>query len=179
MKTILLGSIAFLVWSSMSTYYYVCNIEGLCMDDQAQISELYDGQTSEKARILEPEKMSEPEVKISSPETFIVHHQYNHQEFIKSARLEEYLTAVKAFIDTSPDARVSIVGNTDDVGPEDYNTELGLKRASYLKEYLVSHGLADSSIAISSDGETSPITSNASKSGRAENRRSEITIKTN
>ncbi|MCK5368250.1 MAG: OmpA family protein, partial [Cyclobacteriaceae bacterium] len=59
---------------------------------------------------------------------------------------------------------------------ETSNYELGLRRAAYAKKYIVEYGIPESSITVASKGESSPIAKNTTKSGRAENRRTEIEI---
>ena len=71
--------------------------------------------------------------------------------------------------------QVTIVGHTDSTGPEDYNMELSVRRAQSAADYLESQGITD--IAVKGMGETQPIADNASKAGRAENRRIELTTR--
>jgi OOP family OmpA-OmpF porin len=73
-------------------------------------------------------------------------------------------------------AFIEIIGHTDDVGDDDYNMALSLKRADSVRDYLVGKGLDSSKVITGGMGETSPIANNSTEEGRAENRRVEILI---
>jgi len=70
---------------------------------------------------------------------------------------------------------VEIRGHTDNVGGEAYNLALSQQRAEAVKEFLISvYGIARERLTIQAYGESEPIESNESESGRAMNRRVEF-----
>ncbi|HEY7319333.1 MAG TPA: OmpA family protein [Candidatus Binatia bacterium] len=70
-----------------------------------------------------------------------------------------------------------IAGHTDNVGSEDYNYELGKKRADAVSRYLITQKKVDPLKVISvSYGESAPLQDNSSSQGRAKNRRVEILV---
>jgi outer membrane protein OmpA-like peptidoglycan-associated protein len=70
-----------------------------------------------------------------------------------------------------------VAGHTDNVGPEDYNFELGKKRADAVSRYLISQKKMDPLRVVTvSYGKDSPLTDNNTTAGRAKNRRVEILI---
>lgn len=75
-----------------------------------------------------------------------------------------------------PSIRVEIQGHTDDRGRESYNQKLSEARAEAVREYLVAQGIDASRITSRGFGPSSPVASNKSKRGRAENRRIEFQI---
>lgn len=75
------------------------------------------------------------------------------------------------------DATVLIVGHTDNVGNRDSNVILGQKRADFSKEYLSKQGIEASRITTESKGPDEPIGENSTAEGKANNRRTVITIK--
>lgn len=75
-----------------------------------------------------------------------------------------------------PSIRIEIQGHTDDRGKESYNQKLSKARAEAVREYLVAHGIDESRITSKGFGPSSPVASNKSKSGRAQNRRIEFQI---
>jgi outer membrane protein OmpA-like peptidoglycan-associated protein/tetratricopeptide (TPR) repeat protein len=71
---------------------------------------------------------------------------------------------------------IEIGGHTDDQGTEDYNAELSLKRAQAVFQYLIDRGTEPGRISCKGYGESKPVSPNDSEEGRAQNRRTEITI---
>jgi outer membrane protein OmpA-like peptidoglycan-associated protein len=71
---------------------------------------------------------------------------------------------------------VDVYGHTDSTGSDAYNQDLSERRATSVADYLSSHGVQPARIATRGFGETQPIESNETESGRAANRRVEIKI---
>ncbi|WP_298492983.1 OmpA family protein [uncultured Algibacter sp.] len=71
---------------------------------------------------------------------------------------------------------IQVVGHTDNTGDATNNIVLGQQRADFAKGYLVKNGILESNIETSSEGPNVPIADNATEAGRAENRRTVITI---
>jgi outer membrane protein OmpA-like peptidoglycan-associated protein len=71
---------------------------------------------------------------------------------------------------------IEVAGHTDNVGSEDYNKGLSQRRASSVASYLSSQGVKQARLLTVGAGETYPVASNASESGRSQNRRVELTI---
>jgi outer membrane protein OmpA-like peptidoglycan-associated protein len=72
--------------------------------------------------------------------------------------------------------RLEMIGHTDSFGREGYNMELSEERASVVIEYLASRGIDRSRLSMVWKGETAPISSNSSASGRQKNRRVEFRV---
>ncbi|HSM14146.1 MAG TPA: OmpA family protein, partial [Thermoanaerobaculia bacterium] len=64
-----------------------------------------------------------------------------------------------------------IQGHTDNVGGENYNEQLGKKRADVVMEYLAKAGIPIFRMAAISYGESAPVADNSTREGRAANRR--------
>jgi outer membrane protein OmpA-like peptidoglycan-associated protein len=70
-----------------------------------------------------------------------------------------------------------VAGHTDSVGAEDYNYELGQRRAERVAGYLVSkEGVDPTQVRVVSYGASQPIADNSTSSGRRSNRRVEILV---
>jgi outer membrane protein OmpA-like peptidoglycan-associated protein len=82
----------------------------------------------------------------------------------------------KALLDVSPPRNLIVEGYTDSQGSESYNQGLSQRRADAVRDYLVQKGYPADHIQTRGMGEGSPIASNASAEGRANNRRVEIVI---
>ena len=74
-------------------------------------------------------------------------------------------------------ARVTIVGHTDDSGPDSVNNPLSRDRAQSVYDYLASRGVSPSHMQTAGRGEREPVADNATESGRARNRRVEIFLR--
>jgi outer membrane protein OmpA-like peptidoglycan-associated protein len=81
------------------------------------------------------------------------------------------LDAVVRFMNANPSVHVQVVGHTDDRGSDDYNSRLGARRATAVKDYLVSRGIAAGRITTMTRGESEPAEGNDTAGGRAKNRR--------
>ena len=71
---------------------------------------------------------------------------------------------------------IEVAGHTDSVGTDAYNQTLSQQRASSVAGYLSSRGVMQQRMIVTGAGESRPIASNDTESGRAQNRRVEITI---
>ena len=77
------------------------------------------------------------------------------------------------------DTTIVVAGHTDSVGSHAYNDRLSDRRASAVAGYLQDYGVRGSRIDAVGYGESRPKTSNASASGRQQNRRVELFIRAN
>lgn len=71
---------------------------------------------------------------------------------------------------------ITIEGNSDEWGTDEYNQALGLKRAKAVKEALVAQGVNADRIAVKSYGETNPVCTEKTKACDAQNRRAEFKL---
>lgn len=83
---------------------------------------------------------------------------------------------ISKYLDKADDARVHIIGHTDNTGDKASNETLGLKRAEFIKRYFMGNAILESHIITSSKGQSEPIADNATEEGRQQNRRVVITI---
>ena len=72
--------------------------------------------------------------------------------------------------------RIEVTGHTDSKGTDAYNMTLSQNRANAVAGYLGSRGVASSRMVVTGAGESRPVASNDTESGRAQNRRVEITL---
>ena len=80
------------------------------------------------------------------------------------------------FLKKYPDAKISVVGFTDNIGSDAYNQRLSERRAQAVKDYLVAHGADAARIEASGRGKNDPVADNKTEKGRAKNRRVEIQV---
>ena len=86
------------------------------------------------------------------------------------------LDGMAAILKCYPAARIELDGYTDSTGNPEANQKLSMDRASAVKDLLVKNGVEESRISTKGFGETHPIASNATATGRAENRRTEMVV---
>ncbi len=89
-------------------------------------------------------------------------------------QLKAYRETAKA--EMSSASKVRITGHTDNVGTDEYNKKLSLKRAEAIRDYLVSLGGDPAKMEVSGEGEARPIADNKTAEGRAKNRRVEVEV---
>lgn len=90
---------------------------------------------------------------------------------------KQKVTDILKYLKNVKDAAVLIVGHSDNVGNRDANVILGQKRAEFSKDYLVKNGIDAERIRTESKGPDEPIGENTTAEGKANNRRTVITIK--
>lgn len=88
----------------------------------------------------------------------------------------ENLAKLSSFLKAYPDRTLMIEGHTDNVGSEDSNLSLSQRRAESVRTYLLEQGISTNRLGAYGKGESSPVASNDSVSGRALNRRVEVII---
>jgi len=82
----------------------------------------------------------------------------------------------------NPSVRVTIEGHTDSIGSDSYNQRLSERRATAVKQYLVSKGVMADRLETVGKGEKEPIAPNTTPNGkdnpegRAMNRRAELKV---
>jgi len=72
--------------------------------------------------------------------------------------------------------RIEVGGHTDNVGADAENQKLSDLRANAVMKYLTSYGIDPTRVTAAGFGETKPVASNDTEEGRAQNRRTEITV---
>lgn len=86
------------------------------------------------------------------------------------------LDAVVKVLNEFNETKLQVAGHTDSSGDAGYNQELSERRAKSVSDYLLSRGVTGNRLITVGYGETRPIASNQTSSGRAENRRVELLI---
>jgi len=93
-----------------------------------------------------------------------------------NAAARESLARFSGIVASYPGLRFNVEGHTDNVGSAATNSELSLRRAITVRDYLIGQGVAASSIDVAGLGLSMPIGDNSTVDGRARNRRVEIVI---
>ena len=80
------------------------------------------------------------------------------------------------FLNQNPTFKVTIEGHCDERGTREYNLALGEKRASAVKDYLISVGINSERVSVVSYGKERPQVLGSNKAAWSMNRRSVTTI---
>jgi outer membrane protein OmpA-like peptidoglycan-associated protein len=76
----------------------------------------------------------------------------------------------------NPITNITVVGHTDSSGTDAINNPLSLNRATSVRDYLVTRGVASSRITIEGRGSREPLVPNDTVANKAKNRRVEIFV---
>jgi outer membrane protein OmpA-like peptidoglycan-associated protein len=174
MKILIFGFIVFSTWSSMATYIYVCKIKGLC---NKHTLTLIDAASHEN--VIAGDKIRKPAVREDAviPINLITYFAFDKSDFNSDTAAENYFDKSNMYLNENSQAMISITGHTDAIGSNVYNNALGYRRAKSMRHYFESMGIPANKIIIDSKGEKEPADDNKTEMGRANNRRTEITLK--
>jgi outer membrane protein OmpA-like peptidoglycan-associated protein len=85
--------------------------------------------------------------------------------------IDEILASIKGRPEIE---NVRVEGHTDNVGSDAYNQKLSDQRANAVRQYMIDKGYPSDKVTAVGMGESAPIADNATKAGRAQNRRVEF-----
>jgi peptidoglycan-associated lipoprotein len=88
-----------------------------------------------------------------------------------SAEAQSILTAQAQWLLTNTEYRALIEGHADEQGTREYNLALGARRASAVRDFLVSQGVPDSRLSTVSYGKERPIEICSNEACYSQNRR--------
>ena len=113
----------------------------------------------------------------ATPRTFVFE-RLNFDTSSAAIRAEDQPTvdALAQILVAYPAARVRLDGYADARGTEPANAQLGQQRATAVADALVAKGVARAVVEAASGGEGNPDATNATATGQAENRRTELTV---
>ena len=78
-----------------------------------------------------------------------------------------------------PTLKIELSGHTDNIGGKEANEKLSQRRAEAVRNYLVSRSVDGGRVTAMGYGASRPVDTNATKEGRANNRRTEFEITAN
>lgn len=106
----------------------------------------------------------------------ILYFKTGQAEIVLSPEDLQKVADMKNYLDHVANAKLEVVGHTDDVGSRNTNLRLGAQRADFAKVYLVKNGIATEKINNSSKGPDEPLMDNSTNEGRAKNRRTVVKV---
>ena len=173
MKILSIGFLVLCAWIAFSTYIYVCKIKGLC-----HVAEAIEFKAVTPEDVIADDTLSEPSVQENAvvPKDLAIYFAFDISEFKPDLKTDNFILESKAYLDQNLQARLSFTGHTDAIGSDAYNQALGLRRAQSVQHYFESKGMPAKNNIIESKGEKEPADDNNTTAGRANNRRTEVTI---
>lgn len=121
------------------------------------------------------------EVERVDEDTLLVHFENDVLFAVDSTRIDSdgrhALEEVADVLGEYEKTAVIVQGHTDATGSEEYNQDLSERRAESVERYLASLGVDRDRLATMGFGETAPVASNDSESGRQQNRRVDILLR--
>jgi outer membrane protein OmpA-like peptidoglycan-associated protein len=88
----------------------------------------------------------------------------------------EKVARIASILHSHPDLKIEVEGHTDSVGSDAYNQRLSERRAESVRVGLVQQGVNRGVVGTAGFGESRPVATNGTPSGRQQNRRVEIVI---
>ncbi|WP_297840814.1 OmpA family protein [Pseudomonas sp.] len=99
---------------------------------------------------------------------------FNKAELKSSGMMD--VNKLAQFLQQNPDRQVIVEGYTDSSGSASYNQSLSERRANSVRTALVKMGVDSTRVVAQGYGKEYPVSDNSTSSGRAQNRRVEVTI---
>lgn len=102
-----------------------------------------------------------------------------HFEYSRAELDEEAVAALQQVVtelEKHPDMHIEVSAHTDDKGTALGNMAVTQARAEVVRNYLLSQGIEAKRVTAKGYGSTRPVADNATKEGREQNRRIEITV---
>ena len=118
-----------------------------------------------------PEPLEIPDTK---PQRLLIH--FDSDSYALNTKGRQEVQKAFTFLQNHPDEGILLCGHTDSKGSNNYNNNLGRKRAETVKRALIKLGLQSERFEIKSKSEDQPVESNQAAIGRAANRRVEVQI---
>lgn len=169
MRILITGFIVLVIWSFFSMWLYVDILKPLTIKQPIVVQPV-----NEKA-IREADSLRK--FYASMPKDLLVYFEFDKTKFKSDPKTDSSAVEFKKWLENHPGYKLQVTGNTDFVGTPEYNQKLGLERAQIVQKYLEGHGIGPDLIIAISQGEEKPIADLVTSTGRALNRRTEVTIK--
>jgi OmpA-OmpF porin, OOP family len=170
MRILVTGSVLFVIWCFVSAWLYN---DILLPSMQKPVTV----QTPSTTNTREADSLAA--IKASMPKPLMIHFGFNDTKFKPDPQLDNSVSDFRIWLDKYPGSRLEVAGHTDLVGTVEYNSKLGMKRAEIVGKYLQEKGIQAGRMEIVSKGAADPCAGYITDEDRAQNRRTEISVKMN
>ena len=100
---------------------------------------------------------------------------FNSIEKIYDPKVDDYLAKLAERVKETGES-IELTGHTDNVGGDEFNNDLGMRRSMQILSILIKKGVDSKLITADTKGKTQPVRSNETEEGRYENRRVEVRL---
>lgn len=176
---VFIGLVAFILWSSVSSWWYVCKIKALCFEAGAAPAshELYVQENEDTVIVaITTEPPAADELVAIQLHYHNLYFKKNSDQLTDPDVVKKLSLGIQDTLGTRS-AKIIITGHTCDLGKEAYNHALGLLRAEKVSRLLQAEGIVGT-YEVFSKGEREPKNLNTNEAERAANRRVELEVKT-
>lgn len=163
MRPLVIGIILFLAWLIISSWYYSRHIFPVDETVQETISEA----AVPEPAVLPPDEPVLPEI----PGDITLYFDFNKTAILNPDALGTFMQECRAYLDADSNACLILTGHTCDIGTATYNMDLGMRRASSVRAYLLGDSETVVCIELLSKGEEDPAEENSTETNRKLNRR--------
>jgi len=148
------------------------------VDAISQTDEVYDNAIvfNFEDTVAEDESLTSLEDKLRSNK-ITLYFDKNAKKLELNSEQRQYFTDLINYLNKNPEGIVLATGHADNQGDWNINRYLGRKRAQFIRNYLIGNGIRIEQIQAKTAGDESPVASNDTAEGQAQNRRVEITLK--
>jgi outer membrane protein OmpA-like peptidoglycan-associated protein len=158
------------LWAVLSTYWYMCNIKGVCDVSMA-------APVAEAPSIMK-EATPNATWKQVAADPLVVYFGADGDNILTEG-VDAKLKDIVAYMQQNPSAKIAITGHTNAHSDNAYTVRLGQQRADKLKELLVSYGASADAITTNSRGQSQLAAPATTEEGQALNRRAVVSIISN
>ena len=88
----------------------------------------------------------------------------------------EKMAKVAGILLAYPGLKLQLEGHTDNIGSDQYNLKLSQERADAARDFLTEQGVPPGNVTSVGLGESDPVASNGTATGRQQNRRVELVV---
>lgn len=169
MRILITGFILFVIWSFCSMWLYVDILKPMTKKTVVVVQPVSEKQTREADSL---KKFYD-----SMPKDLIIYFDFDRSNFKENPQIDNTISEMKKWVETWPDYKIHIIGQTDFIGTPEYNLALGMRRAEIVKNYVEKQGVVPGKIVVTSLGKDQSVDNQITSEGRSKNRRTVITLK--
>jgi OmpA-OmpF porin, OOP family len=168
MRILIIGFVAFVIWSFFSAWLYNDKILPSMKEPVAVV-------TTPETKTNEADSLMK--LKALMPVDLLIYFEFNEAKFKPDPQKDANITEFKNWLDKYPASILAVTGYTDLVGTVEYNQALGLRRAESVRKFLEGKGIPPARIMADSKGKDQSLKNYITEEGRALQRRVVISIK--